>query len=130
MLRSLSSGVSGIQAFQQEMDVISNNIANVNTTGFKASRVDFADAFSETLRGSSGASGAASDTPASQIGLGVAISGISTNYSSGPLAGTGFPTDMAVDGEGFFTVRDPVTGNQFATRAGDFRLDSNGYLTT
>src|SRR5256714_8758951 len=121
MLRSLSSGVSGIQAFQEEMDVISNNIANVNTTGFKSSRVDFADAFSETLRGSSGASGAASDTPGLQIGSGVATSGVASNFSSGALAGTGFATDMAVDGEGMFVVRDPVTSTQFATRAGDFR---------
>jgi len=130
MLRSLSSGVSGIQAFQEEMDVISNNIANVNTTGFKSSRVDFADAFSETLRGSSGASGLSSDIPAMQIGAGVSPSGVTGNYGSGNLASTGFSTDMAVDGEGFFMVRDPITSVQFATRAGDFRLDSNGFLTT
>src|SRR5256886_1715452 len=98
MLRSLSSGVSGIQQFQEEMDVISNNIANVNTTGFKSSRVEFADSFSETLRSSSSANGAASGTPAIQIGSGVTTSGIKTVFTEGAVARTGFQTDLAVTG--------------------------------
>lgn len=130
MLTSLSSGVSGMQAFQEEMDVISNNIANVNTPGFKSARVDFADAFSQTLRGSSAATGTSSDVPAIQLGSGVTISGISSNFDSGAIASTGYQTDLAINGDGFFVVRDPATGTQYATRAGDFRLDSNGYLTT
>src|ERR1051326_8896384 len=130
MFSALSSGVSGIQAFQEEMDVISNNIANVNTPGFKTSRADFADAFSDTLRGSSGPNGAASGTPSIQLGLGVTTSAVTSNFNSGALTNTGYQTDLAVQGEGFFVVRDPVTGADFATRAGDFRVDSNGYLTT
>jgi flagellar hook protein FlgE len=130
MLSSLSSGVSGIQAFQEEMDVISNNIANVNTPGYKSSRADFADAFSQTLRGASGASGTAGATPAIQVGSGVMVAGVTSNFSSGSLATTGYQTDLAINGEGFFTVRDPVSGAEFATRAGDFKMDSNGYLTT
>jgi flagellar hook protein FlgE len=130
MLRSLSSGVSGIQQFQEQMDVISNNIANVNTTGFKSSRVEFADSFSATLRGSSSADGSASATPAIQVGSGVTTSGIKNVFTQGALARTGYQTDLAVDGEGFFVVRDPVTATQYVTRAGDFRLDANGYLTS
>jgi flagellar hook protein FlgE len=129
MLRSLNSGVSGIQQFQQEMDVISNNIANSNTVGFKSARVDFADAFSQTLRGSSGGNGTVSGTPAIQIGSGVITDGITNIYTQGSLARTGFLTDLAVSGDGFFIVRDPVSQTDFATRAGDFRLDANGYLT-
>ena len=118
MLRSLSSGVSGIQALQGEMDVISNNIANVNTTGFKSARVEFADSFSETLRASSDASGAASNLPAMQVGSGVMTSEIQNNYSQGALVRTSYQTDLAIDGEGFFIVRDPVSSEQFASRAG------------
>ena len=129
MIRSLYSGVSGIQNFQQEMDVIGNNIANVNTTGFKSARVDFADAFSQTLRGSTGANGTSSGIAAIQIGSGVTTSAIRNIYTQGGLVGTGVQTDLGVSGDGFFIVRDPINGNQFATRAGAFRLDANGYLT-
>ena len=129
MLRSLTSGVSGIQQFQQEMDVISNNIANSNTIAFKSGRVDFADAFSQTLRGSTAANGSASGTPAIQVGSGVTSEGITNLYTQGSLARTGFQTDLAVSGDGFFIVRDPTSNVEFSTRAGDYRLDSNGYLT-
>src|SRR6185436_7773788 len=128
MIRSLYSGVSGIQNFQQAMDVIGNNIANVNTTGFKSARVDFADAFSQTLRGSTGANGTSSGIAAIQIGSGVVTSAIRNIYTQGGLVGTGVQTDLAVSGDGFFIVRDPINGVEFATRAGAFRLDSNGYL--
>jgi flagellar hook protein FlgE len=111
------------------MDVISNNIANVNTTGFKSGRVEFADAFSETLRGSSAANGTVSGTPAIQIGTGVTTEAIENIYTQGSISRTGYQTDLAISGEGYFIVRDPVTGTEFATRAGDFRRDSNGYLT-
>src|SRR6185295_8198193 len=129
MIRSLYSGVSGIQNFQQEMDVIGNNIANVNTTGFKSGRVDFADAFSQTLRGSAGANGTSSGVAAIQIGSGVTTSAIRNIFTQGGLVGTGVQTDLGISGDGFFIVRDAVNGAEFATRAGTFRLDSNGYLT-
>ena len=130
MIRSLYSGVTGIQNFQEKMDVIGNNIANVNTTGFKSGRVDFADSFSQTLRSSSGATGASSGTSAIQVGSGVTTTAIKNIYTQGSIVRTGYETDIALSGQGFFIVRDPVTSVELATRAGDFRLDENGYLTT
>ncbi len=130
MVRSLTSGVSGLQQFQQQMDVIGNNIANVNTTAFKSARVEFADAFSQTLRTPSGGVGTASNTPAVQIGTGVTTSGIRNLYTQGAVTRTNAPTDVVVAGSGFFVVRDPVSNAQFATRAGNFRLDDQGRLVT
>src|SRR6476646_6942706 len=128
MLRSLSSGVSAMQQFQEEMDVIGNNIANVNTTGFKGARVNFADAFSETLRTSSPGDGTTSTTPAMQIGSGVSTSAIQHLYTQGAVSRTGVPDDLAISGQGYFMVKDAVSGEQFATRDGHFHLDQNGYL--
>lgn len=128
MIRSLSTGITGLQQFQQRMDVISNNIANVNTTGFKSARVNFADSFSQTLRGSTSADGTSSGTSAIQIGSGVVTAAINNLYTQGSITRTGVSTDLAISGEGFFIVRDPVTNVEFATRAGEFRLDANGYL--
>ena len=130
MVRSLSSGISGIQQFQESMDVIGNNIANVNTTAFKSGRVDFGDSFSETLRASSGAIGTSSAVPAIQVGSGVTTTAIKNIYTQGGLTRTGYTTDLAISGDGFFLVKDPVTSAEFATRSGDFRIDSNGYITT
>jgi flagellar hook protein FlgE len=130
MIRSLNSGVSGIQQFQEKMDVIGNNIANVNTTGFKSARLDFADAFSDTLRTSSSATGTSSGTPAIQIGSGVGTSAVRNIYTQGAITTTGYQTDMAISGDGFFVVRDPVTNVNFVTRAGNFRLDANNFLVT
>lgn len=124
MLRSLNSAVSGIQQFQTQMDVIGNNVANVNTTGYKSARADLADAFSDTLRyASSGRSGI-------QIGEGVAVASTKSKYSQGALSQTGVQTDLAVSGEGFFIVKDSLNSQIYATRAGVFSLDSNGYLVT
>lgn len=130
MIRSLNSGVSGIQQFQEKMDVIGNNIANVNTTGFKSARVDFADAFNDTLRESSAGNGTTSGTPALQIGSGVTTTAIRNIYTQGAVTRTGYQTDLAVSGDGFFVVRDPVSNETFVTRAGNFRVDSNNFLVT
>jgi flagellar hook protein FlgE len=130
MVRSLNSGVSGVQQFQEKMDVIGNNIANVNTTGFKAARVDFADSFSDTLRGSTSATATTSGTPAIQIGTGVTTTSIKNIFTQGALVRTNYQTDMMVSGDGFFVVRDPVANVQYVTRAGNFRVDANGYLVT
>jgi flagellar hook protein FlgE len=129
MLRSLTSAVSGLENFQEAMDVIGNNISNVNTTGFKSGRTTFADAFSDTLRVSSGGSGTTSGSASIQVGTGVTTTAISNNYTQGPMNRTGVPTDLAISGNGFFMVRDTISNEQFATRAGDFRID-NGYLVT
>lgn len=130
MLRSLTSAISGLQNFQQRMDVIGNNVANVNTTAFKGGRVDLADSFSQTLRSSSAGTGGSSGTSAMQIGSGVAIQAITNVYTQGALARTGVGTDLAVTGSGFFVVRDTISNNQYVTRAGDFRIDESGYLVT
>ena len=125
MIRSLSSAVSGIQQFQQELDVIGNNIANVNTLAFKAARTDLADSFSQTLSVSSMAGGSTE-----QVGLGVTTAAITNQYTQGAITRTGVQTDLAVAGEGFFVVKDPVSSSLYVTRAGDFQVDQNGYLVT
>ncbi len=125
MLSSLTSAVSGLEDFQQEMNVIGNNIANVDTTGFKAGVVDFADAFSNTLRAPT-----SNGADSTQVGTGVTITGINNNWNQGALSTTGISSDLAVSGNGFFMVRDTLTNAQYATRAGDFTVDPNGYLVT
>lgn len=119
-----------MRQFQEQLDVIGNNIANVNTTAFKSARVDFEEAFSHTLRQSAPSNGATSDTPAMQVGTGVLIGAIKNQFIQGSLTRTGVQTDLAISGEGFFIVRDAGSGQTYATRAGDFTIDSNGYLVT
>jgi flagellar hook protein FlgE len=121
MLRSLNSGVSAMQQFQQSMDVIGNNIANVNTTGFKEARIDFSDTFSQTL-------GSGSGGVAMQIGTGVGTSAITNEFIQGAISSTGTNTDLAVSGNGFFIVRDTLSDASYATRDGSFHLDRTGYL--
>ena len=127
MIRSLISGISGMQSFQERMDVIGNNIANAGTIGYKSARADFADNFSQSLRL---ATGGAAAVNGGQSGSGVTTNAIHSVFTQGPLARTGLETDMGVAGEGFFLVRNTVTNNTLATRAGDFRVDQTGYLVT
>jgi flagellar hook protein FlgE len=121
MLTSLSSAVSGLDSFQQDMDVIGNNIANINTDGFKAARVNFADSFSNTL---------AAGTGSVQIGTGVFDQAITNNWSQGAVNATGVSTDLAISGSGFFVVQDPTTNTQYVTQDGDFSVNAGGYLVT
>ena len=130
MVRSLNSGVSGMQQFQQRMDVIGNNIANVNTTGYKSARMDFADAFSQTYRGASAGTSTTSSTDPVQVGTGVLASAIKSLFTQGTINRTGPQTDLAISGDGFFMVADPTSGAQYATRSGDFRLDQSYRLVT
>jgi flagellar hook protein FlgE len=136
-LRALNTGVSGIKQFQSALDNIGNNLANINTIGFKSSRVEFADTLNQTLKSSAPDSGAGySGTATAQVGNGVTVAGIKNLFTQGAVTQTGVSTDLAITGEGFFTIRKPnanpaaTTSEYFATRAGDFRLDSNGYLVT
>lgn len=122
MVRSFNSGVSGLQQFQQRMDVIGNNIANVHTTGYKTARAEFSDTFSETLR-SSGSSGSM------QVGTGVATASIHSKFTQGSREVTGNDTDVTISGEGFFIVKDTSTNVEYATRSGNFSVDKSGYLT-
>jgi flagellar hook protein FlgE len=122
MLSSLDSAVSALDQFQGSIDIIGNNIANENTVGYKDARANFQDALSETLQGGAG-------TPI-QIGTGVSMSGTSTNFVEGGLSQSNSPTDLAINGNGFFVVRDPNTSATYLTRAGDFTVDKSGFLVT
>ncbi|GAB2721952.1 flagellar basal body rod protein FlgG [Paenibacillus thermoaerophilus] len=130
MLRSLYSGVSGMRGFQTKLDVIGNNIANVNTVGFKAGRVMFKDIMSQTIAGvSAPTDDNRGGVNAKQIGLGSAIGAIDTLHTQGSAMTTNYPLDLRIDGDGFFVVSadgDPANG--YLTRAGNFTLDSAGNL--
>ena len=128
MLRSLFAGISGLRGHQQMMDVVGNNIANVNTTGYKASQVVFEDALSQTLRSATAAGANTAATNPAQIGLGVRTAGISTNFGQGATQLTGRNTDMLIQGDGFFVV--DAAGTQAYTRSGAFSFDAQGRLST
>jgi flagellar hook protein FlgE len=131
LIGSLTSGVSALDAFTEGMDVIGNNIANVDTTGFKASEVNYADGFSDLLQAPS--AGSSSSSPGQntvQIGEGVTVESVNQNFTGGSLNATGIPTDLAITGNGFFIVQDPSNQENYATRAGNFTEDANGYLVT
>jgi flagellar hook protein FlgE len=129
MLRSMFAAVSGLQAHQTFMDVVGNNIANVNTTGFKAGTVEFEDLLSQTMHGAGApASAITGGTNPAQIGLGVRLAGIGTNFSQGAAQSTGRSTDFAIQGDGFFVIKQG--GIQAYTRNGSFSLDGLGQLVT
>ncbi len=124
MMRSLFAGVSGLRNHQTRMDVIGNNIANVNTVGFKGSRVNFQDILSQTLQGASSPQGNRGGTNPKQVGLGMAVASIDTIFTDGSYQPTGKQTDLAITGQGFFILAD---GNQkYYTRAGNFDFDVQG----
>lgn len=129
MMRSLFSGVSGLKNHQTQMDVIGNNIANVNTVAFKASRVTFEDILSQTLEGArSPVAGGPGGVNPTQIGLGMTISSVDTIFTAGSLQTTDNPTDLAIQGDGFFVVSD---GNRtYYTRDGSFSMSADGSLVT
>ncbi|GMA49032.1 flagellar basal-body rod protein FlgG [Alicyclobacillus contaminans] len=127
MLRSMYSAVSGMQAFQTKLDVIGNNIANVDTTGFKAGRVDFSDVLSQTMTAGSSPSTTSGGTNPQQVGLGVKVADIQTLFTQGADQSTGNPLDTAINGDGLFVVKD-ANGNLYYTREGDFTVDANGKL--
>lgn len=124
MMRSLYSGVSGLQGFQQEIDVVSNNIANVNTIGFKGARVTYATNFSQILDMSRRASENTGGTNPKQIGYGIRVASIDKIMNQGSFQNTGKKTDLAIQGEGFFILSNGQ--RKFYTRAGNFDLDLNG----
>jgi flagellar hook protein FlgE len=130
LIGTLTSGVSAMRSFTKSLEVIGNNVSNVNTVGFKGSTVSFADSFSNTLRSSAPSSGSSSNQSATQVGTGVRLSQIGTRFTQGALSTTGLNTDLGISGNGFFLVSNPADGQVFATRAGNFRIDDNGYLVT
>ena len=127
MLRSLYSGVSGMSAHQTKMDVIGNNIANVSTYGFKASRVTFSDVYYQTVRNATAGSTTTGGNNASQIGYGSQVGSIDTLMSQSGFQSTSNSLDLAIAGDGFFQVQDKA-GNIFYTRAGVLSIDDTGNL--
>jgi flagellar hook protein FlgE len=126
MMRSLYAGVAGLQNHQIRMDVLGNNIANVNTTGFKKGRVNFQDMLSQTLSGAARPTDEVGGVNPKQVGLGMVVASIDTIHSQGSLQTTGVMTDVAVQGEGFFILQDG--DKRYYTRAGAFGLDADGLL--
>jgi flagellar hook protein FlgE len=126
MLRSLFSGISGLRSHQTMLDVTGNNIANVNTTGFKASQIQFQDTLSQMLNAASGPQDGVGGQNPAQVGLGVQVAGITTNFTQGASQLTGRSTDMMISGDGFFVVRQGT--QQYYTRAGSFDFDSTGQM--
>ncbi len=131
MMRSMFAGVSGLKSHQAKMDVIGNNIANVNTVGFKGQSVTFQELFSQTLKGAGSPQGGLGGSNPQQIGLGVNVASMDVNHTQGSTQRTDNPTDVMIDGEGFFMVTDdPNALNVYYTRAGNFSLDKGGNLVT
>ncbi|MCC5948841.1 MAG: flagellar hook-basal body complex protein [Nitriliruptoraceae bacterium] len=128
MLRSMFSAISGLRSHQTMMDVTGNNIANVNTSGYKSSRTTFSETLTQLQRGgTAGGAGGAGQNPM-QIGLGTQVAATDMVFTQGASQATGRPTDVAIQGDGFFVVE--AEGQQFATRAGAFSIDSAGNLVT
>ena len=143
MLRSMYSGISGLRNFQTKLDVIGNNIDNVNTHGFKKSRVIFKDLISQTQSGASGATATRGGVNPKQVGLGAQMAAIDTMHGGGSMQSTGNVLDLGIEGDGFFMVADAngapdpdqnneITESGFSnyvyTRAGNFYMDNNGYI--
>lgn len=126
MIRTLYTSSSGLRGHQRYLDVVGNNLANVNTTGFKSQRVRFSDQFSETLRAHTLPNGSLGGTNPIQIGNGVKVAATDTSFSPGSLTQTGNALDLAIQGNGFFVVNDGV--EDLYTRVGAFSVDSAGYL--
>ena len=126
MSLALSIGVSGLQAHQNMLDIAGSNLANLNTTAFKASRITFSELLSETIKKASQPTADIGGTNPQQMGSGVGVSGISQVMSQGNIVNTGNPLDMVIEGEGYFVLSD---GSQcLYTRAGVFGVDANTYL--
>lgn len=125
---SLFIGVTGLEAYQQQIDTISNNIANIGSTGYKGQNVSFQDLLYQTQKGSSAPSQTNGGTNAIQSGDGVKVASIDSNFQQGGLETTGINTDLALDGDGFFILADKNGANQTYTRDGHFQLNQDGLL--
>ncbi len=137
MMRGMFAAISGLKQHQVMLDVTANDIANVNTIGYKSSRVTFQDSLTQLQRGAAGPTTGNGGSNAAQVGLGVGLGSIDNLMSGGATQTTGNPLDVAIQGEGFFQVADgtppaggaPLTANAY-TRAGNFSINSQGFLTT
>jgi len=129
MLRSMFSAISGLRAHQTKMDVTGNNIANVNTVGFKGSQTVFQDTLSQVIRAGGAPAADRGGTNPAQVGLGAKVAAITTNWTQGATQSTGRSTDFMIEGDGFFVTRG-TGGEQLFTRAGSFDFDGSGKLVT
>jgi flagellar hook protein FlgE len=131
MMRGMFSAISGLKTHQIKLDVTANDIANVNTIGYKSSRTTFRDSLSQLQRGGVAATAATGGTNAAQVGLGVSLGSIDNQMQGGALQSTGSPLDLAISGEGFFRVKtDPAAPEVEFTRAGNFSTNAQGDITT
>jgi len=130
LVASLNVGVSALKTYSQGIQVISNNIANVSTTGYKASRASYSDQFSNLLRPLVPNQANGTKVPPTQIGGGVQVQGINAVFSQGTIQSSGNVSDLAITGAGFFRVRDIDGGKDYVTRAGNFRVSTDGTLAT
>ncbi len=128
MMRSLYSGVAGLKTHQTKMDVIGNNIANVNTVGFKSSQVLFKDVLYQTTQSATGATGSSGGTNAKQIGLGSGVATVSVTQTNGSAQSTNNPYDLMINGSSFFVVN--RAGTNYFTKVGAFKTDDSGNLVT
>lgn len=128
MLKSLYSGVSGMKGFQTKLDVIGNNISNVNTIGFKKSRVMFQDIINQNIAGATAPTAQSGGINPKQVGLGTKIGAIDTIHTPGSPMTTGVGTDLAIDGDAFFVVTPEAGGANYLTKAGNFTRDALGNL--
>ncbi len=128
LIGTLGSGVSALRTFMKGLEVIGANIANVNTSGYKASQASYVENFSNILQRSAPSNATAGNSPSIGIGTGVGLAGVNTDFGQGSLASTGKVTDLGISGNGFFRVKNVFDGSEYASRAGDFRWDDQGYL--
>jgi flagellar basal-body rod protein FlgG len=130
MMRSLWTAASGMNTQTQNMNVISNNLANVNTTGFKKSRADFQDLMYQTVQNPGSPSTSAAQIPVGiQFGMGSKLAAVSKQFTPGDFSNTGNALDVAIEGDGFFQIQMP-DGSTAYSRAGAFKMDSNGRVVT
>ena len=128
MLRSLFSGVSGLDANQELIDTIGNDIANINTTGYKSNEVQFEDLLDQTITGATAPTSSEGGVNPTQVGLGVKVAGIEANFTQGTSEQTGNPLDLSIQGNGFFIAN--ANGQTVYTQAGSLELDGSGNLVT
>jgi len=125
---SLGSGVAALRSFSRGLEVLGSNIANSSTVGYKGTRIEYGESFNNILQRS--AAGSGSSSTANQVGTGVGVQTTQGVFTQGNVTDTGIPSDIAISGEGYFQVRDPADGSTYVTRAGNLRIDNNGYLVT
>ena len=125
---SLGSGVAALRSFSKGLEVLGSNIANSSTVGYKGTRIEYGESFNNILQRS--AAGSGSSSTANQVGTGVGVQTTQGVFTQGNITDTGIPSDLAISGSGYFQVRDPSDGSTYITRAGNLRIDNNGYLVT